>query len=74
VCGIQPFNPGEVSDRQLYPSKGVTPCPEGVTPCPEGVTPCSEGVTPCPEGATPSTQPHDGPDKSTIFPRTSGPF
>ena len=23
-CGIQPFNPGEVGDRALYPSKGVT--------------------------------------------------
>ena len=26
-CGIQPFNAGEVSDRQLGPSKGVTPSP-----------------------------------------------
>ena len=27
-CGIQPFNPGEVGDRALNPSKGVTGVPE----------------------------------------------
>lgn len=26
-CGIQPFNPGEVGDRALNPSKGITPVP-----------------------------------------------
>ena len=30
-CGIQPFNPGEVSDRAFTVSRGVkTPCPEEV--------------------------------------------
>ena len=31
-CGIFPLNPGEVTDRQLAPSKAV--CPRDVTPNP----------------------------------------
>ena len=31
-CGIYPFNPGQISDRQTAPSKGVTPVIPELTP------------------------------------------
>ena len=43
-CGLQPFNPGEVSDRQLGPSKGVTPSPN-----PQQDTHCQESPPFSPE-------------------------
>jgi hypothetical protein len=35
-CGIYPFNPGEVSDRQTAPSRGVTPQPQQDSQCISG--------------------------------------